>query len=308
MVLAMKPEFKKLTLEDKEIFDKYAASTRGCFSCEYSFPLAYIESAASAAQIFERDGMAIIRTRWSGERVYNSPLLENISKLSDAVQFIEQQSLLEGVPLDIRGLPKVYADMLDNTKYLITADRGQSEYIYRASDLIHLSGKQFHSKRNFIQRFYKSYDYIFRVYDESTDRAAIFKLIKKWGNNTEHEKWDYEEMLLTLALDAYRELDLKIAVLYVKTELVAFSINSIGNAQIAYTFFEKADTDYIGAYQVINQRTAQMFFANVEYINRDCDLGVEGLRKAKLSYNPVMFVDKCRVQNKQNLDIKASST
>lgn len=298
MVLVMKSEFSELTLHDKKIFDKYAASIRGCFCCEYSFPFTYIEGAASAAQICERDGMAIVRTRWSGERVYNPPLLGAPDKLFEAVEFIEQQAQLEEVPLDIRGLPKVYADMLDTTKYAITVDRGQSEYVYKASDLIHLAGKQFHSKRNFIQRFYKSYDYVFRAYDENIDRATIFELIKKWTNNTEHEKWEFEEMLLKRALDAYRELDLKIAVLYVKTELVAFSISFIANAQIAFTFFEKADTDYIGAYQVINQRTAQMFFGNIEYVNRECDMGVDGLRKAKLSYNPVMLIDKYRVQHK----------
>ena len=292
----MKANFHNITLDDKKIFDKYEATTRQYYGGEYSFPFIFIY-ALDKMQICDLGDTAFIKTMWSGNRVYFPPLLKDASKLPQAIQFIEQQSQLEGVPLDIRGFTKDQTDTLDPRKYSSTINRGLSDYVYNAYDLINLSGKNFHSKRNFITRFYKAYDYTFRVYDESTDRAAIFNLLKKWDVNTRHEKWEIEETLITRAIDYYRELDLKIAVLYVGTELVAFSINSVRNAEIAYTLFEKADTDYIGSYQVINQRTAQMFFTNVKYVNRECDMNVDGLRKAKLSYNPIMIIDKYRVQH-----------
>lgn len=295
----MEPAFRNLTLDDKKIFDKYAEAMQKYHGCEYCFPLLFVENANGETQICDLSDMAIIRTKWRRERVYYPPLLKDIAAFPKAIQFIEQQSNLEGVRLDIRMLSAPLHELLDTNKYTVTKSREFTDYVYDAKDLIQLPGKKFHAKRNYITRFYKTYDYTFRTYDEVSDREAILKLLKKWDTNTEHKKWAIEEELIVRAIDAHKALDLKIAVLYVKTELAAFSVSSIRNAEIAYTIFEKADTDYVGAYQVINQRTAEMFFGNVLYVNRQCDMDVEGLRKAKMSYNPTSLIDKYHVQHRQ---------
>lgn len=299
MVLGMKPAFRNISLSDKKIFDKYATGAKDNLGCEYCFPLVFVENAKGATEICDLGDMAILRSMWHNERVYFPPLLKDVTKFPDAVQFIEQQARLEGVPFVMRQLSAPLNELFDANRFIVTEEHALSDYVYNTDDLIHLSGQKFHSKRNFISRFYKTYsEYSFREYEETTDRAAIVKLLKKWDSNTEHEKWKAEDSLIARALDNYRELGFKIAVLYVKAELVAFSINWIRSADVAYTFFEKADTDYIGTYQVINQRTAEMFFAGVRFVNRQSDMNVEGLRKAKLSYNPVMLVDKYSVQHR----------
>jgi len=299
----MELAFRNLTLDDKKIFDKYSPHLHEPYGCEYCFPLIFIETIYDKTQICDVGDMAFIRTEWSGRRIFFPPLLKDTALLPLAIDIIEQACIHEGKPIEIRMVPEAMGKLINTEKYLVTENRSLADYIYKAEDLIHLAGKAFHSKRNFITRFHKEYsNHEFREYDEATDRGNIMKLLEKWETNTTHEKWATENKLIERALLFYRELDLKIAVLYVGVTLVAFSVNYIGNSDTAYTFFEKADTDYVGVYQTINQHTAEMFFTNTRLVNRQCDMNVEGLRKAKLSYHPFAILNKYKVQHKPDCD------
>ena len=296
---SMDLNFRNLTLEDKKTFDKYLKYIHEPYGSEYCFTNTFIEDVYGDTQICETDGMFFVKTKWSGRRVFFPPMLKDPAKLQEAIHLIEQEVSREKVPLEILMVGEIQANMLDPNKYKVTDDRALAEYIYLSENLIHLTGKKFHSKRNFITRFCKTHpNYTFRGYDEKLDRNNILQLLKKWDVNTTHEKWVEEDKLINRALDTHKNLGLKIAVLYVGDNLVAFSVNYVRTAEIAYTLFEKADTNYIGVYQVINQRTAKMFFGGTKYINRQCDMNVEGLRKAKLSYNPVMLLPKYKVQHR----------
>jgi len=290
--------FRQLTLEDKKTFDKYLGYMHEPYGSEYCFPNTFVEDVYGDTQICELDNMFFVKTKWSGRRIFFPPMVKDKKKFTQAIHLIEQEASKENVPLEVLMVAEAQARMLDENKYRVTDDRALADYVYHAEDLINLVGKRFHSKRNFITRFYNTYkDYSFREYDEKLDRNNITQLLKKWEANTVHEKWAEEDKLIRRALDHHKDLNLKIAVLYVGTTLVAFSVNFIGDAEIAYTLFEKADTEYIGAYQVINKRTAELFFGKTKYVNRQCDMGVEGLRKAKLSYSPAMLLHKYKVQH-----------
>jgi len=295
----MKLEFRDLTLDDKKIFDKYHKYLPEPYGSEFCFPLVFIENVYGTTQICDVGDMAFIRLLWSGRRIYFPPMLKDIKKFSQAINLMEQEAQRENTPLEIRLVVEQQAKLFDRSKYEITDNTALADYFYDTNDLIHLAGKKFHSKRNFITRFYNSYkNYTFREYNKKKDRKNIMQLLIKWDASTLHEKWAVEDKLISRALDHHMELDLKIAVLYVGTSLVAFSINYVGGSEIAYTFFEKADTDYIGAYQVINQRTAELFFKDTRTVNRQSDMDIEGLRKAKLSYKPVKLLHKYKVQHR----------
>jgi hypothetical protein len=308
-------KFRELTLEDKKVFDAFAEYFPEPIGSEFCFPFLFIEDIFGTVRICNTDDIIIVKTKWYDKSIFLPPILKDAKKFGKAIQMIELDAQNEGVPLEIRMVSKSQADLFDPTKFQITDDPDYSEFIYNTDDLINLVGKKFHSKRNFITRFYKTYaDYTFREYDAKKDSDGIVLLLEKWGVNTLHEKWAVEDKLIFRALDFHKELDLKIAVLYVGHTLVAFSINYVcgiptnydceipknyvGNSEVAHTFFEKADTDYVGVYQVINQRTAELFFGGTKFVNRQCDMGVEGLRKAKLSYNPVKLLHKYKVQHR----------
>ena len=111
-------------------------------------------------------------------------------------------------------------------------------------------------------------------------------------SHSEHAVDKKEKVAIMHALTDYKELDLKIGLLLVDGKIVAFSVSAISVHNIAQVFFEKADTQYKGVYAMINYLTASTFLNTTTYINREEDMGIEGLRKAKLSYNPAIIYEK----------------
>jgi len=288
-------EFRKLSLADKENLEKILSHNTERLGWEYSFAMTHIWNSRGNAEVCFLSDMAIIRSMWGGRRIYYPPILVDQRHLCRAVSLIENECRIESVPLDIRGLEFEQMQRFDGSRYDISTSRDNCDYIYSTDDLITLKGKAFHSKRNFITRFKATYpDYNFRVYNDELDRKNIFALYEKWNATTEHETYALEQLVITRALDYRVELNLQIGVLYVNDNLVAFSISDISNHNIAHTFFEKADKDYIGSFQAINQFSAQAFLSNHKFVNRQEDLGIEGLRKAKLSYHPIKLLEKYR--------------
>jgi len=287
--------FRSLVLEDKKIFDKFAMPQKGYLNSELNFATIWLWDTESRTQIHVQDDLVIVRMICCDKRIYFPPLCDD-ALLPHAVDLIAQESAREGMPFEICGLTEKRAALLDRTKHKITTERWESDYLYNAQDLITLVGKKFHSKRNFVTRFRSAHQFDFRAYDEQSDRENILGLFKKWNETVAHETWAREHGVILRALDNWKDLDLKISVLYVDGILVAFSAVQATNSQVGYTYLEKADTSYVGVYQMINQLTAIAHFQNVKYINRQDDMGIEGLRKAKMSYNPVMLIDKYRVK------------
>jgi len=293
----MKLNFKDFTIDDKVTYEKYRQFNSELLGWEYSFAMTYIWNAFSRTQICDMGDMAFVQTCFLKKCLFYPPLLKHQDDLVKAVEIMEEHSKRQGIPLDIRGFTKEQADKLDSNKYKITTDRGNSDYIYSLDDLSNLTGKKFHSKRNFVNRFKLKYNYEFRLYDESKDKKNVLNLYVKWNDGTAHETAEIEKTVIKRALQFYKELNLTITVLYVDGNLVAFNVSDTNSPFIIHSCFEKADRDYEGSYQAINQFTAQEFLSKTApIVNRQEDMNIEGLRKAKLSYNPIEILDKYRVQ------------
>ncbi|MCL2061446.1 MAG: phosphatidylglycerol lysyltransferase domain-containing protein [Firmicutes bacterium] len=290
-------DFKNFNIDAKGIYEKYASATQGFLGWEYSFAMTFLWNALfKKTKICDAGDFALIYTEYNNKTVFYPPLLKNADLLTEAVKRIEGLCADFGCALDLRGLTQEQTAQLSPDAYAFSSCRNDSDYIYLASDLIGLSGKKFHAKRNFVSRFVQKYDYGFRVYAPS-DREGVLNLYNAWRNGG-HENAGSEEKVLLCALDNYRSLNLDIGVLTVSGKIAAFNISCAENPLLAHTFFEKADTSFDGAYQAVNQFSARMFFKNVQYVNRQEDMGIEGLRKAKLSYHPAIILDKYRVKRK----------
>lgn len=294
----MKLDFRPIQLADKDIFKKYSSYTDTLLGWEYSFAMTWIWNAFEKTQVCDTGDMAFVWTQFFGDYVYFPPLLKDKNDFVKAVDIISKQCCKCGCAMDLRGLTKEQVDLLDKDKFTITTSLDTSDYIYSGNELSELVGKKFHSKRNFVSRFKRNYEYIFREYNDSQDKKQIFDLYKKWNANAKHETLDIEEKVISNALNNYKELGLDISVIEIDGKVMAFAINSISNKDVAHTLFEKADTDYEGSYQAINQFNAQKYLSEVKYVNRQEDLGIEGLRKAKQSYNPIMLLQKYNVKVK----------
>lgn len=201
------------------------------------------------------------------------------------------------------GLPVIWAQQgerfdefnrLYGDKYEIIESRDDFDYIYEAQALASLSGKKYHSKRNHISAFSRNYDW---HYEEMKDSniSAILECAEKWYIQNEEkldERLTCERRSLHLLLDNRDVLHLQGGAVFVGGAVVAFALGSPLNDKVFDIHIEKALEPFSAAYSVINREFAKRISENYQYINREDDLGLEGLRRSKLSYNPVILVKK----------------
>lgn len=282
-------DFKKITLEDKELFKKYI--TKDDIGWEYNFATLYLWDVNDTMMCCERNDMLLIYNIFNSGVVFMPPYLKNKSDFLSTVEAVSEYAHSKKIKYCIRGLTESQANMLDSDKYFMRSNRDDSDYIYLSDDLKRLEGKAFHSKRNFVTRFAKTYDYELKDY-ETGDYDGIMRLYDTWEVDSSHSTLALERSAISRALKFSTELDLKISVLKVHGKYVGFSVSSLESNGVVHTIFEKADTSYIGIYQALNKLSAEKYFPDGVLVNRQEDMGIEGLRKAKLSYNPVKLLDK----------------
>ena len=180
-------------------------------------------------------------------------------------------------------------------KYVIEYNRDQADYIYEVEKMISLSGKKLHGKRNHINKF-KENNPNWRYEPLSQENvSACVKMAEEWREkNLCDEKGEkHTEFCVTLrALDEYEQLGLKGGVLRIEDRVVAFTLGEELNRETFVVHIEKAMADIQGAYPMINQQFLVHEASQYKYVNREEDMGEEGLRKAKLSYYPVFLQEK----------------
>ena len=176
------------------------------------------------------------------------------------------------------------------TRYDVTEEDTLAEYVYNSKELIELSGKKYHDKRNHLNQFKYANDYTYEKIDHK-DIGLVMDLLENWNkkkeNNTDLE---VEKSAITEILNYDIGIDYKAGAIIVDDKVVAFSIGERMCDDMACVYFEKADTDIKGAFAIINNEFVKNEFSDVLYINRQEDLGLPGLMQAKMSYNPVFKV------------------
>lgn len=183
--------------------------------------------------------------------------------------------------------------------YEVRFDRDNSDYIYLQEKLASLAGKKLHGKRNHIHRFEEANpDWTYEsISDENEEECA--KMAMKWCMQNcigEEEKIEYDKIdeskLVVYAVRHRKELGLIGGALRVNGEIIAITLGERLTDDTFVVHFEKAYADIQGAYPMINREFVRHELAGYRYVNREEDLGIEGLRKAKLSYRPEIIHDK----------------
>lgn len=183
--------------------------------------------------------------------------------------------------------------------------RDFSDYIYNSTDLINLSGKKFHKKKNLLNKFKRVYDGCYEYRDiTSNDVKDILEFNKIWCESNltkDAEDMADETKAIKLAMENFDALKLQGGMLLVNNKIIAYTLGSEITRDTFGIQIEKALSEYAGAYQMINNAFAKNNLEKYKFINREEDLGIEGLRKAKMSYNPVIIEDyimaKCCCEN-----------
>ena len=295
-------EFKDITLQDKDIIQSFTMNShrRNCdlsFSNLCSWRFLYHTKYAIV------DNFLILRFYADDELAYMTPIgkgeLRPIleAMIKDAEQ-MEKPFLMLGVCVGM----KTDIENAMPGRFTFTSDRDYADYIYLRSDLSSLSGKRYQPKRNHINKFkktYSSYEYKVLTPDLIPECLALEAQWCKANNCHEQTALVAERKSLTYALQHFEQLGLTGGVLHVDGKIVAFTFGMPINNETFDVCVEKADTEIEGAYAMINFEFANHIPEQYTYINREEDLGLEGLRKAKLSYHPEIILEKCIAELKE---------
>jgi len=288
-------EFKTPEIEDCE-WASECLSNAHSMNCEYTFGSVYLWHTAYRTKIAHYKDFFICRWGKEGEYSYSLPIGKG--DFYEAVSEIITDAKENGIVPNIYGVTESYKEMLDKqfkNQISYKYDDGNNDYIYSAEKLATLSGKKYHSKRNHITNFKKNNpDWCFEEIDENNINECI-KLHTDWIEEKDENDSDYSlefESVLT-GFENYKKLGLYGGIIRVSGKAIAYTYGERLNDECFVSHFEKAPADVQGAYAIINQEFAKRLFdKGFKYINREEDLGLEGLRKAKQSYHPEIWLKK----------------
>lgn len=207
---------------------------------------------------------------------------------------LAQDLVRMGLEPDVGLVTKAYLDAFPQVeKYFdVEEERDYAEYLYSVDSLFELKGTKLHKKRNLISQFKRNHP------DFTVETLGAKNICEAWDfsgellfkRGTPSQTLESEYMAMEKAFHYFGDLGLEGLALRVDGRMIAFSIFSRLNRATYNVQFEKSDFAYKGAAQVINQETAGYLRGRCEYINREQDLGIKGLRQAKMSYEPARLV------------------
>lgn len=182
-------------------------------------------------------------------------------------------------------------------KIKFTADRPNFDYVYNTVDLIELKGRDYHSKKNHLNYFKNHYEYEYGeltsdMADEAMEFIRAFNARKNLENEHERELLLMEEQAMKDVFHNLEDVGYLTGVIRIDGNIEALSIGGRLGRKTVTVHVEKANTEFRGLYQAINNEFCKHVAKDVKRINREEDMGIPGLRKAKLSYHPVKLVEK----------------
>ncbi len=289
--------FRPITVDDRETITSFTLKS-SYMNCDFSFANMCSWRFLYNSEFAVVDGFLLIRF-WLEDNdrpVYMCPV--GNGDLTRPINLLEEDSLDFGHPLWILGVTPTGKEQLEEAfpdGFRFMPDRNFFDYIYLRDDLVNLIGKKYQAKRNHINKFTKLYRYEYMPITPELVPECL-ALEKKWykANRTEDdaEELSYERRSMTFALEHAAELGLIGGSICVDHQIIAFSFGAPINQDTFAVHVEKADINYEGAYSLINREFAAHIPEQYTYVNREEDLGIEGLRKAKLSYHPTIILEK----------------
>lgn len=307
-------KFEPISLDKQKLYNKYFTITPEQ-SADYTFMNLFGLKDIYMLEWAFTEKLVWIRQR-SPYTIYWAPVGDWFN-----TNFCNDISPCEIAKESIIRIPKELALFWDKyTKISVKEVRDEWEYLYDIDELINLSGKKFHNKKNLYNQFAKN-DFEYKNIDIENEEMIkdIFEFEKKWeinemennNNNNEEIKTECETfdknkllthevraeadiMMINTLINNWKEIDgITGGVIYIDKKIAAYTIADFTMRDTIVVHSERGDRNYKGSYQAINR----LFLENnkregYKFVNREQDVGDLGLRKAKLSYNPVKFVEK----------------
>ena len=299
-------EFKCLDLEDKEIIEKFVDKSK-LESYEYLFSSLYMWRKLNNVKYAVLDNVLIIEKNEEGKGTFYAQLFnynkDNLTNIIDELikrnlNFTDRDFLFGDVDEGFVEDLKKYTDF----KIEAVEDIDDSEYIYNTNDLIELRGKKYHSKKNHVNSFLKTYTYVIKTIIDENVKIDCMDLLHKWHDEVAVTIDKEMIMEIDAIKDLFSELhffDLDSFAVYIDGDLAGFAVGERVNDNMAVIHVERGELSYKGIYAFLNKQFLVESFSDTLLVNRQEDTGNEGLRKAKQSYHPAKMVKKYLVKIKQ---------
>lgn len=291
-------KFKALSLEDRELFQKYLEDYT-FKTYEYSFLTLYLWKRCCNVEYAVIDDALVLK---KSEEKIGSYFMQPIGYSKEGLPcIIEELSKIKrgdsGFKALFRDIEEPFMNELREiygSNILYLEDVKNFDYIYETERLIHLSGDKLHKRKNHYNQFINSYSYEVK---DIHDRAVIDDCLgfaSQWFAN---QKVKNRQLICELegiqdVLDHLEYLKVMGMAVYVDGKIAGFTFGEKVNHKMAIIHVEKGNTKYKGIYAFINKTFAENYLHDVLFINREEDLGILGLRKAKLAYDPIKLEKK----------------
>ncbi len=286
-------DFKNIEIKDREWIDEKLRESdfRGC---EYSFVNNFIWQKPYEIKYANINDFYCIR---GGDKnsVYAYPAGKG--DIRPVIEILIKEAKEKGEKFKLRGITLENIEKLNElfpNKFDFEPKRDEFDYVYEVSKLSTLSGRKLHGKRNHIARFKDNPDWSYEpITEKNIDEC--FKMNNEWCsryNCIEDESLNHELCAVKEAFKNFFDLKMLGGLIRREGKIVGYTMASHLNSDTLDVNIEKAFPEIQGAYPMINQQFVLNECQNFKYVNREEDVGDEGLRKAKLSYVPDILLEK----------------
>lgn len=286
------PNARAVSLGDKPLIDRLLAQMQPEISA-YTFTNLFAWREQHRVSLSRVGDSLIVHYNDGDRRMCLRPLCGG----DEVVEKVLSES--QGDRTEFGYMPAEQASRLASRPGLsVIEDRDNADYLYLARDLIDLAGRKYDAKRNFLGRFTANRSWQYLSITPANARDCI-EFADEWCEDRSCETADglhKEHCAVYQMLTNFGALGIVGGALRVDGRIAAFALGERLNSETLVVHAEKADSGIEGAYQAINNQFCVHEAAGVTYVNREQDLGVPGLRKAKLSYHPVKLVETYRVR------------
>ena len=277
----MLEQFRKPKIEDWELISSYMHRFPGA-NCAKSVGNVILWSDFYQVEFMIYKDVLLLRSRTEETPYYLAFPIGEDEKVRQVLAEIMAMAKEEGKKLQFYVVTEDEFEKLDSwfpDTFEIEYDRGDADYVYEVEKLATLTGKKYQAKRNHINRLCAAYE-------------------ERW----EYEPISKENIVAEKSLTYFEELHFRGGLLRIDGEVVAFCVGERACEKTFIVHIEKAFADIQGAYPLINQQFVKNeLLGKYEFVNREEDMGLEGLRKAKLSYHPAFLIEKGTVTCKSDI-------
>ncbi|MCL1848877.1 MAG: phosphatidylglycerol lysyltransferase domain-containing protein [Clostridiales bacterium] len=288
--------FEPVSLGDKDRITSLLRMFPHNEASEYTFTNLFIWEGTDKIEWMEEDGFALFRT-WPQGTLHYLIAYAEADRLHAALETAITTAAQAGQPFSMHSIPEWYRDMMMEcmpNRFRFEREARLDDYIYHSTDLISLAGKKYQSKRNHINRFMNVYGRRYAYAPYALHMADDCMMIyDHWlQTHQEPEALHGERESVRRALYHADVLDVVGGVILVDDKPEAFSIGERLNEEMAIIHIEKANLKIPELFSLINRDFAANAFSDLKWINREEDMGDEGLWKAKQSYHPARMIEK----------------